>query len=73
MATLGVSTRARVISRISFYLLLIGFAQVSTWIFPDPHQRELDAWAEQGVVRPLIAVPLSDLSVIPSGMMKVGG
>ena len=73
MATLGVSARARMISRISFDLLLIGFAQELTWLLPDSHQRELNAWAERGVVRPLIAVPLSDLSVIPSGMMDVGG
>ena len=60
------------ISRISFYLLLIGFAQELTWLLPS-HQRELNPWAEHGVVCPLIAVLLSDLSVIPSGMMDVGG
>ena len=73
MATLGVSESARMIGRISFYLLLIGFAQELTWLLPDSHQREGNAWAEHGVVCPLIVVPLSDLSVIPSGMMKGGG
>ena len=61
MATLGVSARARMISRISFYLLLIGFAQELTWLLPDFHQREVNVWVEYGVVRPLIVVPLSDL------------
>ncbi len=71
MPSLGITTRERVISRISFYLLLVGFAQISTWVFPDPEVREARSWAERGVVAPMIAVPLSDLSCVPANAIRV--
>ncbi|MEM1443469.1 MAG: hypothetical protein AAGF67_14070 [Verrucomicrobiota bacterium] len=59
---LGVSTRDRILSRVSFYLLLLGVVWTTNHLLPDWTAIEQAKWESQGVVTPLIAVPLSELS-----------
>lgn len=66
MSTLGVRTRDRVISRISFYLLVFGVLWITNHLLPDWNALEEEKWAERGVVPFYIAVPLSELSLPPS-------
>ncbi|MDF1658304.1 MAG: hypothetical protein P1U58_11880 [Verrucomicrobiales bacterium] len=62
MNHLGVSTRDRVISRICFYLLVLGVVWTTNSLLPDWDAIEEEKWESRGVVAPLIAVPLSELS-----------
>ena len=66
MSTLGVSPEKRVISRVAFYLLVLGIMWGTNLTLPDWERLEEEKWAERGVVPPLIAVPLSDLSFVPT-------
>lgn len=59
---LGVSTRDRILSRISFYLLVLGVMWATNHLLPDWNAMEQAKWESRGVVSPLIAVPLSELS-----------
>ena len=62
MNTLGVSTRDRIISRVCFYLLLLAVVWTTNRLLPDWEAIEREKWEARGVVPPLIAVPLSELS-----------
>lgn len=62
MNQLGVSTRERILSRIGFYLLLLGVVWTTNRLLPDWTAMEEAKWESRGVVAPLIAVPLSELS-----------
>lgn len=63
MSQLGVSTRDRIISRICFYLLVLAVVWTTNALLPDWTAIENEKWEARGVVPPLIAVPLSELSV----------
>jgi hypothetical protein len=59
---LGVSARDRIISRVCFYLLVPGVVWTTNYLLPDWEAIEREKWEARGVVPPLIAVPLSELS-----------
>lgn len=61
--TLGISVRDRVISRISFYLLVFAVMWIANRFLPDWNAIEEKKWEERGVVPYYIAVPLSELSI----------
>lgn len=63
VSTLGVSTRDRIISRVCFYLLVLGVVWTTNQLLPDWEAIEQEKWEARGVVSPLIAVPLSELSI----------
>lgn len=63
--TLGISPTARLVSRICFYLLVGTVLWTTNRLLPDWAATEKAEWEARGVVAPLIAVPLSDLSFQP--------
>lgn len=67
VSTLDVSTRDRVISRICFYLLVLGVFWMTNRLLPDWETIEREKWEARGVPTPLIAVPLSELSFNRAG------
>jgi len=61
MNTLGISEKERLLSRISFYLLVVLVMWGTNRLVPDFDALEAQRWEERGVARPYIAVPLSEL------------
>lgn len=64
--TLGVSLRERVISRIAFYICVTFTMWFLNRIAPEPMAQENAYWEHVSPPGPLIAVPLSELTFIPS-------
>jgi hypothetical protein len=62
--TLGISQKERLLSRISFYLLVVLVMWGTNRLIPDFDALEAQRWEDRGVARPYIAVPLSELDRI---------
>lgn len=62
--TLGISQKERLLSRISFYLLVMLVLWVTNHLIPDFAALEEQRWEELGVARPYIAVPMAELERI---------
>lgn len=73
MNSLDISPRKKIASRICFYLLVLGVFWTTNHLLPDWDRIEREKWEARGVVPPLIAVPLSELTFTPAGMVTVGG
>lgn len=61
MNTLGISQKERVLSRISFYLLVLAVMWGTNRLIPDFDALEAQRWEARGVARPYIAVPVTEL------------
>jgi len=62
--TLGISQKERLLSRISFYLLVILVMWGTNRLIPDFDALEEHRWEARGVARPYIAVPMSEMERI---------
>lgn len=63
MNTLEVPTRDRFVSRVCFYLLVMLVMWATNRLLPDWQAVEQEKWEQRGVVTPLYAVPVSELSL----------
>ena len=59
--TLGISQKERILSRISFYLLVVLVMWGTNRLLPDFDALEAQRWETRGVARPYIAVPMSEM------------
>lgn len=59
--TLGISQKERLLSRISFYLLVVLVLWGTNRLIPDFDALEAQRWEARGVARPYIAVPMSEM------------
>ncbi|MCG8603309.1 MAG: hypothetical protein MI807_24410 [Verrucomicrobiales bacterium] len=64
MNTLGVSNRERFISRVSFYLLLVGVLWTTNQLLPVPGEWERQQERALGVVQPMIGVSADEAAAI---------
>jgi hypothetical protein len=62
--TLGISQKDRLLSRISFYMLVTLVLWVTNHLIPDFEALEAQRWEDRGVARPYIAVPMSEMERI---------
>jgi len=72
VSTLGIPVWQRIVSRIGFYVLVALAMWATGRLQPDWSVIEVKRWEARGVVPPLIAVPLSDLTFDPERAVDTG-